>query len=62
MSIEPLKNLLTTQRANLTKLNHVSLPSEDTPALAELKTVLRLSIAVIEVALRRSEELGSGRE
>lgn len=62
MSVEPLKGLLTTLRTNLTKLEQASLPGEDRPALAELKHVLRLRIATLEVALGQAEELVSSRE
>lgn len=55
MSVEPLKNLLKTVRST-------SQPHEDGPAMAELKTTLRLRIATLEIALRRAEELAGGKE
>lgn len=62
MSVEPLKNLLKTVRATLTKLESASQPHEDGPAIAELKATLRLRIATLEIALRRAEELAGGKE
>jgi hypothetical protein len=52
MSIEPLESLLTSLRATLRKLERASKPSEDGPALADLKQVLRVRIAALEIALR----------
>ena len=62
MSVEPLKNLLKNFRATLTKLENASRPHEDGPATAELKTALRLRIAMIEIALRHAKELAAGKE
>lgn len=61
MGTESLKNLLTTLRANLAKLEASQL-GEDTPAGAELKAVLRLRIATLEAALRRAEGHASDRD
>ena len=62
MSIDPLRNLLKNLRATLTKLEGASRPHEDGPATTALKTNLRLRIATLEVALRRTEESAAGRE
>ena len=54
--------LLENLRATLTKLESVSRPHDDGPAMAELKTNLRLRIATLEIALRRDEGPVAGKE
>ena len=57
MSVEPLSNLLKSHRVTLAKLEKASRSHEDGPAMVELKNVLRLRIAALEIALRLPRSL-----
>jgi hypothetical protein len=56
MSLQPLTELLDRPRGSLNTIESASRDGRDGPALADLKSHLRLRIATLEVALRRAAE------
>jgi hypothetical protein len=59
MDLQPLRELLETHRGHLKKLEDGNGSGMDGLALAELRSVLRVRISTIEVALRYVADHGS---